>query len=81
MWGLAPPAMTMELQHGTEQEHLASLERAKQAGLSSIWSGDVRRNAYLRENMVFAEKRGIAKFTFYEDYYGQESGWNVEWLS
>jgi hypothetical protein len=71
----------MELQYGTEKEHRATLQRAKDNRVWKIWSGDVRRNPYLRENMIFAERVGIAKFTPYNSYEQQESGWVIEWLS
>jgi hypothetical protein len=70
----------MELKLGTKEEHLATLQRAKDGGLSYVWSGDIRRNAYLRENLAFAEDEGIIKTTFVESWEAQESGWNIEWL-
>lgn len=68
----------ISLQHGTREEHIATLRRAKNGGVRSIWSGDIRRNDYLRENLSFAEQEGFLKLTEYE--YDQESGWNVQWL-
>jgi hypothetical protein len=49
----------MELKHGTREEHLATLKRAKNGGLSYVWSGDIRRSPYLRENLQFAVEEGI----------------------
>jgi len=68
----------MTLEHGTREEHIATLKRAKSNGVASIWSGDISRNAYLRENLNFAEDEGIVKLKPYE--LEQESGWDVEWL-
>ena len=66
-------------EHGTRDDHVATLRRAKDAGVRSIWSGDIRRNAYLRENLAFAEREGFVRLTEYES--DQESGWDIEWLS
>lgn len=68
----------MILEHGTREEHIGTLKRAKDHNVMSIWSGDIRRNAYLRENLAFAEDEGFVKLTPYE--LEQESGWNIEWL-
>ena len=70
----------MELEHGTKEEHLATLSRAREANVRTIWSGAVRRSPYLRESMVLAERLGIAKFTPYDSYEAQESGWVIERL-
>ena len=68
----------MKLKHGTEEEHRATLERAKKNGLSYIWSGTVRRNEYFAENLKFGIHHKIIKATPVE--FAQESGWNIEWL-
>lgn len=70
----------MVLEKGTRKEHLDTLIRANKGGLSYVWSGDIRRNSYLRENLAFAEDEGIIKTTFVESWEAQESGWNIEWL-
>lgn len=70
----------MELIYGTRDEHLATLRRAKNNGLASVWSGDVRRNPYLRENLAFAESEGIVELESYDNAEAQESGWNITWL-
>lgn len=69
-----------QLNHGTEQEHRATLQRAKDNGITYVWSGDLRRNQYLAENLAFGEKAGILKTEFTEDYEAQESGFNIKWL-
>ena len=69
----------ISLQYGTREEHVATLRRAKNSGVRSIWSGDIRRNDYLRENLSFAEQEGFVKLTEYE--YDQESGWDIQWLN
>lgn len=70
----------MELKQGTRKEHLDTLIRAYKGGLTYVWSGDIRRNAYLRENLDFAVDEGIIDITFIEDYTAQESGWSIKWL-
>ena len=67
------------LEHGTEVEHRATLERAKKNGLSYVWSGDVRRNAYLRENLRFGVASGIITTKWVES--DQESGWEIFWAN
>ena len=68
----------MTLEHGTEEEHRATLQRARDAGITYIWSGDVRRNPYLAENLQFGIDNKIVKATWVEG--DQESGWNLKWL-
>ena len=65
------------LEHGTEEEHRATLMRAKAAGVSYIWSGDLRRNPYLAENLQFGEEAGILTTKWVEC--SQESGYNITW--
>ena len=69
----------MTLEHGTRQEHIETLQRAKENEVSSIWSGDLR-NDYLRENLAFAEEEGIIKASPYDYADAQESGFDIEWL-
>lgn len=71
--------LLVDLQHGTEEEHRATLERAKAAGLSYIWSGDIRRNAYPRENLRFGGESGILSTKWVES--DQESGWEISWAN
>lgn len=66
------------LEYGTEEEHRATLQRAKENGVSYVWSGDVRRNRYLAENICFGEEAGILTTEYVEQ--SQESGWNIKWL-
>ncbi len=73
------PRLVSPLEHGTEAEHRATLERAKAGGLSYVWSGDVRRNAYLLENLRFGEEMGILTTRFVES--DQESGWEIDWAN
>ena len=69
-----------ELLQGTREEHLATLERAKLKHPSgfSIWTGDVRRNPYLYENLGFAESENIA--TVKLDVREQESYFVISWV-
>lgn len=70
----------MTLEHGTEEEHIGTLERAKQRGENSfyVWSGDLRRNAYLRENLNFGVDRGLIRLE--EVDMSQETGYDVFFL-
>lgn len=73
------PPLVHPLEHGTEAEHRATLKRAKDGGLSYIWSGDVRRNRYLAENLRFGEEAGILTTKWVES--DQESGWEISWVN
>lgn len=66
------------LVHGTEAEHRATLERARKAGVDYVWSGDVRRNEYLAENLQFGIDNKIIQTKWVEK--DQESGWRIKWL-
>lgn len=68
----------MILVHGTEAEHRATLDRARKAGVTYVWSGDVRRSPYLAENLDFAVEENIVKLSYVESE--QESGWTLKWL-
>jgi hypothetical protein len=72
--------MKVLLEQGTRREHLDTLIRANKGNLSYVWSGDIRRNPYLRENLQFALDEEIIEATFVEYYEAQESGWKIEWL-
>ncbi len=67
------------LTYGTEEEHRATLARAKDAGVDYVWSGDVRRNPYLLENLRFGEEAGIITTKWVES--DQESGWKIHWAN
>jgi len=67
----------MKLQYGTEEEHRATLARAKANGVDYVWSGDLRNN-YLRENLNFGVKHKIIETTHVE--MEQESGYKIKWL-
>ena len=71
--------MVSQLRHGTEEEHRATLKRAKAAGISYVWSGDVRRNQYIAENLRFAQEAGILSTEWVES--DQESGWKLKWAN
>jgi len=73
------PRLVSPLRHGTEAEHRATLSRAKAAGVTYVWSGDVRRNQYLAENLRFAQESGILTAEWVES--AQESGWNLHWAN
>ena len=70
----------MPLEHGTRDDHLGTLRRAKANKITSVWSGDLRRNAYLRESLNFGIEEGILKVEDYDYAEAQESGFNIIWL-
>lgn len=76
--GSAAPTGYPTLEQGTREEHIATLRRARTAGVKTVWSGDVRRNPYLRENLKFAETERMVRLTPYEAE--QETGWRLTWL-
>lgn len=65
-------------QEGTKEEHRATLRRAREAGVDYIWSGDIRRNPYLAENLQFGIDNKVLSAEWVER--DQESGWNIVWL-
>ena len=67
----------MKLIYGTEEEHRATLERAKKAGVDYVWSGQLRSD-YLRENLRFGCENKLLTAKWIERE--QESGWNITWL-
>lgn len=69
----------MDLKIGTRAEHLGTAKRAKENNVRSVWTGDVARNAYLRENLVFIEEEGLAEVTLEENYEAQESNYIIKW--
>lgn len=71
------PTIGIALEHGTEEEHRATLMRAKERGITYIWSGDVRRNPYLAENLRFGVECNILTAEWIETE--QESGWCISW--
>jgi hypothetical protein len=74
------PCNPMTLEHGSREEHLATLQRAKAGGLRNVWSGDIRRNRYLSENLKFGEEEKIIDLEWYDNREDQESGYKVKWL-
>ena len=76
---VAQERLVSPLEHGTEAEHRATLARAKAGGLTYVWSGDVRRNRYLAENLRFGEETGILTTKWVES--DQESGWKISWAN
>ena len=69
----------MNLTHGTLEEHLATIQRAKENDLTYIPSAILRRNLYLSENIEFIQERNLAIVEFVENYEEQESGYNIKW--
>lgn len=69
----------MKLEYGTKEEHLATANRAKDNNVTSIWTGDIARNAYLRENLSFIQEENIATVTLEENYTAQESNYIIKW--
>lgn len=70
----------MNLEHGTEDEHLGTLRRAKDNGLKEVWSGDLIRNSYLRENVAYAQEKGILSVELVEYREAQCSNYVLTWL-
>ena len=71
--------MKMNLTHGTLEEHLATVQRAKDNDLTYIPSAILRRNPYLSENIEFIQEKDLATIEFVEDYEEQESGYIIKW--
>ena len=69
----------MNLIYGTHDQHYQTVLRAKENGVSCIWSGDMK-NDYLRENLAYAEISGWVYLKFFEDYESQMSGYYVTYL-
>jgi len=70
----------MKLCHGSIKEHLGTLRRANSKGIDSVWSGDIRRNAYLYENLCFGEYYEIIDVNLKVDYKEQYSSFKMTWL-
>lgn len=77
--GVDLPRIVSLLRHGTEEEHLATLKRAKENGVSYVWSGNLR-NPYLLENLRFGQDAGLIEVEFMEYYEAQESGYRIKYL-
>lgn len=77
--GVDLPRIVSLLRHGTEEEHRATLKRAKENGVSYVWSGDLR-NSYLLENLRFGQDAGLIEVKFVEYYEAQESGYYIKYL-
>lgn len=71
--------MNYNLIHGSKEEHMTTLQRAKQNNISYVWSGELR-NPYLLENLYFGKELGLIDIEFFEDYEGQESGYKIKYL-
>lgn len=69
----------MNLQYGTTEEHLNTAKRAKANNITYVWSGDIRHNPYLAENLEFIQYKNLATVQFKENYDGQESGFILKW--
>lgn len=67
------------LEHGSIEEHLATIKRSIFNKIDSIWTGDILRNKYLQENLKFAHVNRMVKITEETDYVGQSSYWLLEW--
>lgn len=70
----------MKTLYGTMDEHKGTIERARAASgeTLTIWSGDIRRNRYLAENLEVMKFLGVADITF-DDSDDQESNFIVTW--
>lgn len=77
--GVDLPRIVSLLRHGTEEEHRATLKRAKENDISYVWSGDLR-NPYLLENLRFGQDVGLIEVEFVEYYEAQESGYRIKYL-
>ncbi len=72
----------MKLIYGTAEEHTATIERTKAAnpyGLS-VWTGDIRRNQYLQENLAFLEEQGLGTVTL-DTSDEQQSNFVIKWTT
>ena len=69
----------MNLTYGTLEEHLATVQRAKENDLTYMPSVILRRSPYLSENIEFIQERNLAIVEFVENYEEQESGYNIKW--
>lgn len=68
-----------DFKHGTEQEHKNTLKRAKDNGVSYVWSGDLR-TPYFRENLHYGIAAGIIEVEAVNYYEAQESGYIITFL-
>ena len=69
----------MKLTKGSHDEHYKTILRAKENGVYTIWSGDLR-NEYLRENLFYAECQNWVILKYFEDYESQISGYEITYL-
>ena len=69
----------MNLVHGTKEEHLETIKKARENNISYVWSGHLRRSPYLLENLKFAMEIGAFNTTFVDSAINQESGFDVTW--
>jgi hypothetical protein len=67
----------MNLVHGTAAEHIGTLLRACENNVTSVWSGSLRHNAYLRENLDYGVEAGLIKLKDYDHREAQESGYTI----
>jgi len=60
-----------------EEDFLGTIARAKELGVTYIWSGDLSRSRYLHNCLGYAEKNNLVELTPVQDE--QSSGYLVEW--
>ena len=67
-------------EHGTEQQHRDTLQRAEDRRVSYIWSGDLR-NMYLMENLDYGQAAKLISVEFVDDRVNQETGFKITYIS
>ncbi len=63
----------MQLQYGSHDEHVATIQRAKENSVTNVWTGDLKRKPYLAENLNYCESIGLIETEFVSDKDAQES--------
>ncbi len=66
------------LQHGTEEQHRATLRRARDAGVDYIRSEAIRDNPRFAESLRFGVANKLLETEWVE--YELSNGWKIKWL-
>lgn len=67
----------MNLNHGTYEDYMGT---AKENNFNSVWSGDLKQNSYLAENILFLQDSGLLTIKLVEDFEGQSNIYIITWL-
>lgn len=78
--GAATGYATEMLKLGMLEDHLGTVRRGRAMGDCLVWSGDLRRNAYLRENLAFIEANRLAEIAEVVSYEDQCSYVKISWV-